>query len=47
MSNTAKDTHKITNYECIRLARIKDNQEKMKSFGVEANDFRHEAIFFV
>ena len=31
MLNTAKDTHKITNYECVRLARIEDNQEKMKA----------------
>jgi hypothetical protein len=36
MSNIAKDdTHKITNYECVRLARIKDNQEKMKALGLK------------
>ena len=35
MLNTAKDTHKITNYECVRLARIKDNQEKLESLGLK------------
>jgi hypothetical protein len=35
MSNIAKDTHKITNYEYVRLARIKDNQEKMKALGLK------------
>uniref|UniRef100_A0A2N9IMH0 DUF4218 domain-containing protein n=1 Tax=Fagus sylvatica TaxID=28930 RepID=A0A2N9IMH0_FAGSY len=36
MSNIAKDTHKITNYEYVRLARIiKDNQEKMNALGLK------------
>ena len=39
MLNTTKDTHKITNYEYVRLARIKNNQEKIKTLGLKQLTF--------